>query len=312
MSRIYVIGGATYDIYASSKNRIIPEDSNIGSVSFSFGGVGRNIAENLAHLGEKITFISVFGNDGFSRMMYDNCLSLGFDMSYSKVVEGRCPIYLAVLDENRNMAVAINDMDVMNELDIEMLERLKDVVEDDDYLLVDTNLSNEKIDYIFKNIKGIKVSDAISTEKVIRLKDNLSGLSILKVNTFEAEALAGRKLNSEKEIVSFIRETNDIGTKEVIVTFKEGLYIGSEEGVYLFKHDAYNRNVKNVSGAGDASLAGYLCGRFHNLSITDSVMVSLANASLTIQSEKAVSENTIEDIRKQLKQMNIWYKKISD
>ena len=47
MSRVYVIGGANIDIQGYSHKPLMFQDSNVGSVSYSYGGVARNIAENL-------------------------------------------------------------------------------------------------------------------------------------------------------------------------------------------------------------------------------------------------------------------------
>jgi pseudouridine kinase len=51
MKDILVIGGSNIDYLAKSSHPLIMEDSNIGSLKTAFGGVGRNIVENLARLG---------------------------------------------------------------------------------------------------------------------------------------------------------------------------------------------------------------------------------------------------------------------
>ena len=63
MREAYIIGGANIDIIGRSDHSLIPFDSNIGKVVQSYGGVGRNIAENAARLGVKVHFVSIFGND---------------------------------------------------------------------------------------------------------------------------------------------------------------------------------------------------------------------------------------------------------
>ena len=50
---ICVIGAVNVDIIASSYVRLIHQDSNPGTVKISYGGVGRNIAENLCRLNQK-------------------------------------------------------------------------------------------------------------------------------------------------------------------------------------------------------------------------------------------------------------------
>ena len=54
MSSICVIGGANIDIVGSSIDPLQNFDSNPGEISIAYGGVGRNIAQICALLGENI------------------------------------------------------------------------------------------------------------------------------------------------------------------------------------------------------------------------------------------------------------------
>ena len=47
---VVVVGGANMDIAGRPHGPLVPRDSNIGSVRLSHGGVGRNIAHNMAFL----------------------------------------------------------------------------------------------------------------------------------------------------------------------------------------------------------------------------------------------------------------------
>ena len=60
---IMVIGGTNVDIQGFSRSELRAHDSNPGYVGVSFGGVGKNIAENIARLDINTKFITVFGND---------------------------------------------------------------------------------------------------------------------------------------------------------------------------------------------------------------------------------------------------------
>ncbi|MFN0194315.1 MAG: PfkB family carbohydrate kinase, partial [Aestuariivirga sp.] len=52
MADVVAIGGANIDIKAKALGNVLPGTSNPGTVSVSPGGVARNIAHNLAVLGE--------------------------------------------------------------------------------------------------------------------------------------------------------------------------------------------------------------------------------------------------------------------
>ena len=57
--RICVIGGANVDITATSGRAFQFGDSNPGTVQVSWGGVGRNIAHNLALLGDEVELVTI-------------------------------------------------------------------------------------------------------------------------------------------------------------------------------------------------------------------------------------------------------------
>ena len=63
MGKILVIGGANIDILGISSHHLISKDSNPGKIHVTFGGVGRNIAENCCNLKQNTIFVSVIGND---------------------------------------------------------------------------------------------------------------------------------------------------------------------------------------------------------------------------------------------------------
>ena len=67
--KICVIGGANVDVAARAAGLFIAGDSNPGTVTVAPGGVGRNIAHNLTLLGDQVTLATIFGNDGFGKIL---------------------------------------------------------------------------------------------------------------------------------------------------------------------------------------------------------------------------------------------------
>ena len=63
MAEITVIGGINIDIEGMPYEELIYKDSNPGRIRMSYGGVGRNITENIARLGGDVAMVSVAGDD---------------------------------------------------------------------------------------------------------------------------------------------------------------------------------------------------------------------------------------------------------
>ena len=117
-----VIGGANMDILGRPLNSLQVGDSNPGSVTCSPGGVGRNIAENLARLGSQTRLISAIGKDTYGQMIMNQCQQAGIDMKGClQLNDANTSTYLSVLDGDSDMHVAINDMAILERLSVEVL-----------------------------------------------------------------------------------------------------------------------------------------------------------------------------------------------
>ena len=101
-----VIGGANMDIGGVSDEILIDNDSNPGTTTISLGGVGRNIAHNIALLGAEVKFITALGNDMYARQIVDNCDSLGIDIKESLYAQDAATsTYLYIADQDRKSVV---------------------------------------------------------------------------------------------------------------------------------------------------------------------------------------------------------------
>ncbi|MGN1406318.1 MAG: carbohydrate kinase family protein [Erysipelotrichaceae bacterium] len=286
---IYVFGGANLDIYAKVKNdSVILYDSNPSDISFSFGGVGRNILDNIANLEAKPYFVSVFSSDPYGREMYEALNNKGVHLQYSKIVDNRpTASYIAVLN-SKDMYVACSDTSILDEMDYNQLSLLVNVIKDDDYLIFDANLNEEIIDYICNNLKGIKVFDAISTSKVMKINNLLDRIDIVKLNRLEAEALSGIKIENEADIKEAARILMHRGLKKFLISSGNTVYSIDEHKALSYSHHAQRENPVNVTGAGDALLGNYIFALSQNKSEDEAVAFGLSAAILTVDDINAV------------------------
>src|SRR5699024_7651492 len=88
-------------------------DSNPGYVRHTLGGVGRNIAENLARLQTDVELITILGDDIYADKIRQNCLENNIGLEYTKVFkDSRTSLYLCINDEEGEMKLALSDMDL--------------------------------------------------------------------------------------------------------------------------------------------------------------------------------------------------------
>ncbi|NLY20375.1 MAG: winged helix-turn-helix transcriptional regulator, partial [Tissierellia bacterium] len=95
---IVIIGGADVDIVGKPFNKLIEKDSNPGKITYSVGGVGRNIAENLAKLKVDTRLLTAIGNDRNGDLIKENAMVNNIDIQHSIFSDSHeTATYLAIL-----------------------------------------------------------------------------------------------------------------------------------------------------------------------------------------------------------------------
>lgn len=290
MNKIFIVGGANIDISASSNKPLLVHDSNPSKISMSFGGVGRNIAENCALLKENVYFCSVLSNDAFGKSLKDDLLSKNINVDFCDIVdEFNTSMYLAILDENKDMYLGMSDMDILDQLKVSTISRMLDYINKDDILVLDTNLSEEIINYICVNSSCTKVMDPISVRKAYKSKEVLKYIDIFKPNKYESESLCGIYINDIESANKSIDYYLGVGIKEIIISLaSEGVLVANSKERYWMHHNSVE--VVNATGGGDAFLAAYITSRNKNKNLIENVKYAIGSAVCTIKSLDTVNE----------------------
>lgn len=286
---IAIVGGCNMDIIGYSFDSLKNRDSNPGIIKYSSGGVARNICENIARLEVNTTFLSVLGEDDAGKKIYDELNSLNVDTSKMLMSKGVTPHYLAVLDDNKDMTVAISDMELLKKLDKEYILKNKIILENAKFVVLDTNLDIETLDFIYKNVNAKYLIDGVSTKKVLKLKNILDKIHFLKVNIYEAIALAECDNNDNFDIEEIGKILINKGLNSIVITLGEkGAYYFDKDNI-IFKK-AKPLKVVNASGAGDAFMAGYIYGIFNDYDINKRLDIAQAMSRIALKSDSSSSD----------------------
>ncbi len=286
--RIIVFGGSNVDFIAESNRKLIPEDSNPGKVRVSFGGVGRNITENLARLHDDVTFFTGLGNDTFGAQILKELSDLGVKVMYPKP-KTESSSYVAIAGQDGEMKLAICDSRAIDNLTINFV--IKDNVEirERDYLIMETNLSNRMIADLFHVFPDKKwCVEAVSVEKAKKVIKFLSNIWLLKGNLIELRGLIenGQDLNAEEVCSQLISK----GVKNVVISDKMNpIVFGNKDGIEKLEITPAS-NVINSTGAGDALFSGIIHCINLGMTLKEGVDFGHKLAEITLKSQKAVSD----------------------
>lgn len=259
---VVCIGAANLDRKLRSLAGIALHTSNPASQSESFGGVARNIAENLARMGTPVALLTATGKDSSGAALLSHAQGLGIDTAGTLQLEGVASgTYTAVLDQDGEMVVALADMALYDRLDPAFVDSRQAQIAAGAMVVADLNLPLDTVDALIAQARRLDaplVLVAVSEPKMARLPQDLTGVRLLVLNRGELAARVGRELASETDLDAAVAEVRAQGARDLIVTRgAEGvLYTrdGAGEG-QLVRLYAPGTEVVDVTGAGDAFAA---------------------------------------------------------
>lgn len=284
-NKVLVIGAINVDILAASTNDLVKEDSNLATIDFGFGGVGGNIATNLAHIGIETHMLTTVGDDYFSDLIIQRYKELQITLKHEKIAHTNSNIYLAVLDK-KDLYVGLNDMSLTNHIDKAFIQKYKDYINEFTTIVVDNNLSEEALIELTNVLQDqTLIVDAVSMTKAPKLKAILHRINYLKLNSLELDVLS-----SESTLEHQLQEISNAGVTSLIVTNKD-------EDIILYKNNTVyqtpvlqSNNIVSTSGCGDAFISGVTYGIVNNKTDKESLEYGKQLAQQTLQVKESINE----------------------
>ena len=299
MSRICVIGGTNIDICGKAYAPLQERDSNAGEITVSFGGVGRNIAEICSLLHDNVGFVTCFSEDAYGRLLRSDCEALGLDCSDSVSVPNvPSSMYLAILDSDHDMKLAMNDMRLLSHLKTETVIQAVSRLCADDRIILDANLEESCIRAVLENAPCPAAADPVSMQKAGKFLRVLDRLAIFKPNRFEAQSMNGIAIHNPMNARDSLQWFLDRGVKEVIISMAEdGVLAGTAEECLWLQHRKIC--VSNATGGGDAFLGAYVSSRAMGLCVRDAAYAGIGAAAAAIEKDavrrRILNKKMIED-----------------
>lgn len=289
--KITVIGGANIDITAQTQQAYKPFDSNPSKISISFGGVGRNIAHNLALLGCDVYFLTAFSNDDFGMTLQNNCQALGLHTDCSPVLNNaRSNYFLCINNPHGEMQAGAADMTLLNNLTPEHLLNNLTLINGSAAVVADCNLRQDCLQTLARHIAVPLFIDATSAAKAVKIKPLLPWTNdtplTVKVNQIEACELSGINNNVEQMALWFIRQ----GVHHIYITMgAKG--VACHDGTAFTILPSEETHVVNATGAGDAFMAGVVQAELNGMDIKVAAQYGIRLATITLQCNQAVNNN---------------------
>ncbi len=287
-----IIGGMVMDMRGQPMSKLKLQTSNPGILRQIPGGVGRNICENLFRLKCNPLIISAVGDDLIGDALFLHGKNLGLDLQgIYKLDDQSTAIYTAILDEFGDLHTAIADMTIFDQLNSERILAFADQISQTSIVIVDTNLPRDSLVTISEFCIDKQIPlwiEPVSIEKSKKVTTILENTTYISPNINELGALADKKVSSLADIYTASQILLNKGVQNLLVTLgSDGVILANATGFHHFP--AIPTSVVDVTGAGDAFVAGTIFGLLQDRDIYNSIPYGLITAKLTIQTTETVS-----------------------
>jgi pseudouridine kinase len=287
-SPVLLLGAASLDIIGRLDADLHTGTSNPAQIRSSYGGVARNVAENLARLGQPVTLITVVGADRIGDEILAYTSEAGVEVSAAiHTSEFPSGFYLAALDSRGSLAFALDDMRLMSCLTPEVINTHAELFASAGLVFVDANLSETALKTVFSLARKAKVpvcADPASASLASRLKPYLNKIQLITPNGAEAAALIGQPFDAsdQQAAAETARHLVAQGVETAIITLAEfGVCYATSETTGQIP--AIRTKIVDPTGAGDALTAAILFGLLNDIALDDAIQLGVSAASLTLR-----------------------------
>lgn len=298
---IYCIGAANIDYKLKTLGQLQLATSNPVHAIATFGGVARNVAENLINLTQKVHLQVAVGQDDDGKRLLSYMQAKGCMIETSLIVENQLSSrYYAILDQTGELHLALAAMELYEQIPFADFTHPWQYWTRESLVFFDTCLPAAMLEYAIelgKKNQFMLCIDPVSVAKSRKLPIDLNGVFLIKPDRYEAQALTGISINTPSDCFHAGKVLLERGVKNVIISLGESGYVIVNESMRSHFPAIKLENIVDVSGAGDAFFAGILYGLQQNFDLTKACQMGAVIAALTVQSYQTVLESiTLTDI----------------
>ena len=293
---VLVIGTAGIDLIVHPETALRDQHRVPARVRRAFGGVARNVAENLARLGQPVRFVTAVGAEPEGQALLAHLEAMDVDASASlRDPSLKTGHYIGLLYPEGGLQYGVYDLRAVEALTSAYLRQHADAFAGAAWAFVDANLSSKALRTVFALAREhgvLMAADATSADLAPRLRPFLKRITLLTLNHVEAAALLGRPVSQTDftQALDAARALVAQGVQLALVTL-------AEFGVcYATEHTqghipALRTDVVDPTGAGDALTATVIYGLLQGILPDEAVRLGTAAAALTLRAQGTVAPN---------------------
>ena len=291
---IVVIGSIFVDIKGYPMGEFVATGRNVGYVVTKHGGVSRNVAEDIANVELRPTFVGLVDDTGLGQDVIAKLKRHKVNTDYIRAVKDGMGTWLAVFDNQGDVAASVSSRPDLEEIDDILDESGDEIFRNADSIVVEFDLERPTLKRVFELAEKYNkdVYAVVSNMSIaIARRDLIRRNACLVCNLQEAGIFFSEKydhLTAEEMEPVLAEKVRQAEIPRMVVT------MGGDGAVYAtFDGEtgivpAMHVNVRDTTGAGDAFFAGVTMGLTYGKSINESCKIGTRLAASVIETMENV------------------------
>lgn len=288
---ILVIGDVMLDVYYMGEVKRISPEAPVPIFKKRYEkkvlGGAANVAANLVAANQKVSIMTIIGDDNDGKTLKQSFSELSINTDFILKGKRRTTVKTRFIASNNQQVMRLdveeNESITLEECSI-LLSLLKTKIKEYDLIVISDYLKG-LMSYDFT--QGIiNIADKSNIKVIIDVKDpkfeKYSGAFLLKPNLMELGFLTGMPVETESEIIYASNQLKrSCNCKYVLTTRGEkGMTLTGDFG--SFTVESVGKEVFDVTGAGDTTLAYFAACLVNGLGVNESVKISNYAAGLQV------------------------------
>lgn len=282
------------DIKGYPHAQYIPTGRNAGRVIEVHGGVSRNIAEDIANVELRPTFLSVIDRSGTSTDVLEKLNRHRCNTKYIRRTDDGLGTWLAVFDHTGDLVASISRRPNLDELENILDENGDEIFSQADSIAVEMDLEASILKRVFalaekhsKRVYSPVTNMSIASER----RDLLKKVDCFVCNQQEAGILFSEDyddLSPEEMRAVLAEKVEQARIRSMVVTMGGDGSVFAEAGGESGICPAQKVGVIDTTGAGDSFFAGVAIGLTYGKTLKESCVIGTRLASAVVATEENV------------------------
>ncbi|MBQ8110585.1 MAG: sugar kinase [Clostridia bacterium] len=293
-----VIGAVFVDVKGFAREKYMPEGRNVGDVQVTAGGVCRNVAEDLAKLGKAPRFVSMVDDSALGREVRDGLAALGVGVEHVISAEKGMGMWLAILDENGDLAGSISRQPDFSALEAYLSERGDEIMAGADGVALEFDMNAAISARVLALAKkhGKPIYSIVGNMGVIlQHPEYLHDVTCFICNELEASRLFRQELAGaapEAMLEALRRGSAVAGIPAMVITMgpQGSVYVDNRTGEFGYC-PPQEVEVVDTTGAGDAFFSAAVAALMDGAPLSQAVQEGTRLAARTLQVAGSCAEN---------------------